>query len=51
MSTNMENSEEIYMKLSLGYGEQIAAITVCKLKKALNRLKQLPGTYVVWNIH
>jgi hypothetical protein len=34
--------EEIYMEVRPGYGNNLAAYPVCKLKKALYGLKQLP---------
>jgi hypothetical protein len=37
-----ELEEEIYMEIRLGYGNHLAAYTVCKLKKALYGLKQSP---------
>ena len=37
--------EEIYMEVPPGYGNTLAAHTVCKLKKALYGLKQLPRAW------
>ena len=37
-----ELEEEIYMEVPSGYDNNLAAHTVCKLKKALYRLKQPP---------
>lgn len=37
--------EETYMELPLGYDEQVATGTVCKLKKVLDKLKQSPKTW------
>jgi hypothetical protein len=37
-----ELKEEIYMEVRPGYGNNLAAHTVCKLKKALYGLKQSP---------
>jgi len=40
-----EIEEEIYMELLPGYGEKTATNTVCKLRKALYRLKQSPRAW------
>lgn len=37
--------EEIYMKVPLGYGKDMHAHNVCKLKKALYGLKQSPRAW------
>ena len=37
-----EIEEEIYMEIPPSYGDNLAAHTMCKLKKALHGLKQSP---------
>ena len=37
--------EDIYMEVPLGYGNNLAAQIVCKLKKALYGLKQSPRVW------
>lgn len=41
-----EHEEEIYMDISLGFREHITTNTVCKLKKYLYGLKQLPRAWI-----
>jgi hypothetical protein len=40
-----ELEEEIYIEVSPGYGNNLTAYTVCKLKKALYGLKQSPRAW------